>query len=76
VVSRDKPVKRSAQDDDFVGVLKKNIPKKVALMGRRPMSPAVEKHFQGSEEELPQWLLKPDRFAITYGRPKGRPLHS
>jgi hypothetical protein len=30
-VSRDKSVRRSAQDDDFVGVLKKNIPK-LALM--------------------------------------------
>jgi hypothetical protein len=35
-VSRDKPVKRFAQDDDFVGVLKKNIPIKVALMGLWP----------------------------------------
>jgi hypothetical protein len=26
VVSRDKSVRRFAQDDDFVGVLKKNIP--------------------------------------------------
>jgi hypothetical protein len=34
VVSRDKPVKRSAQDDDFVGVLKKNIPSKLALIMR------------------------------------------
>jgi hypothetical protein len=33
---RDKSVRRSAQDDDFVGVLKKNIPNKVALMGRSP----------------------------------------
>jgi hypothetical protein len=33
---------------------------------------------KGAEEglkALPQWL-KPDRFAITYGRPEGRPLHS
>jgi hypothetical protein len=29
-------VSRSAQDDDFVGVLKKNIPSKLALMGLRP----------------------------------------
>jgi hypothetical protein len=27
---------RSAQDDDFAGVLKKNIPNKLALMGRSP----------------------------------------
>jgi hypothetical protein len=32
VVSRNKSVRRSAQDDDFVGVLKKNIPNKLALM--------------------------------------------
>jgi hypothetical protein len=38
-VSHDKPVKRSAQDDDFVGVLKKNIPSKLALMGLRPRTP-------------------------------------
>jgi hypothetical protein len=35
-VSRDKSARRSAQDDDFVGVLKKNIPNKLALMGRSP----------------------------------------
>jgi hypothetical protein len=35
-VSRDKSVRRSAQDDDFVGVLKKNIPNKLALMGVYP----------------------------------------
>ncbi len=34
--SRDKSVRRSAQDDDFVEVLKKNIPNKLALMGRSP----------------------------------------
>jgi hypothetical protein len=32
-VSRDRPVTRSAQDDDFVGVLKRNIQNKLALMG-------------------------------------------
>jgi hypothetical protein len=32
-VSRDKSVRRSAQDDDFVGVLTKNILNKLALMG-------------------------------------------
>jgi hypothetical protein len=31
-VSRDKSVRRSAQDDDFVGVLTKNIQSKLALM--------------------------------------------
>src|ERR1700733_1819911 len=36
-VSRDKPVWRSPpHDDDFLGVLKKNIPNKLALMGRSP----------------------------------------
>jgi hypothetical protein len=35
-LSRDKSVRRSAQDDDFVGVLKKNIPNILALMGRSP----------------------------------------
>jgi hypothetical protein len=28
----------SSQDDDFVGVLTKNIQNKLALMGRRPMA--------------------------------------
>jgi hypothetical protein len=37
-VCRDKSVRRSAQDDDFVGVLKKNIPNKVALTPQRPQS--------------------------------------
>jgi hypothetical protein len=36
--SRDKSVRRSAQDDDFVGVLTKNIPNKLALMGLRQFS--------------------------------------
>jgi hypothetical protein len=36
VVPRDKSVRRCAQDDDFVEVLKKNIPNKLALMGLRP----------------------------------------
>jgi hypothetical protein len=35
-VSRDKSVTRFAQDDDFVGVLTKSIPNKLALMGLRP----------------------------------------
>ncbi len=35
VVSRDKSARRSAQDDDFVGVLTKNHPDKLALMGLR-----------------------------------------
>src|SRR5271156_1933010 len=35
-VSRDQSVRRSAQDDDFVGVLTKNILDKLALMGPCP----------------------------------------
>ena len=35
-VSRDKSVRRSAQDDDFVDVLTKNILNKLALMGVAP----------------------------------------
>jgi hypothetical protein len=34
--SRDKSVRRSAQDDDFAGVLKKSIQNKLALRGLRP----------------------------------------
>ena len=33
---RDTSVRRSAQDEDFVGVLTKKIPNKLALMGLRP----------------------------------------
>jgi hypothetical protein len=41
-VSRDKSVRRSAQDDVFVGILTKNILNKLALMGLRPaLSSAV-----------------------------------
>jgi hypothetical protein len=36
-VSRDKSVRRSAQDDDFVGVLTKNILNVLALIGLRPI---------------------------------------
>jgi hypothetical protein len=35
-VSRDRSVTRSAQDDDFVGVLTKNLQNKLALMGLHP----------------------------------------
>ena len=35
-ISRDKSARRSAQDDVFVGMLTKNIPNKLALMGLRP----------------------------------------
>jgi hypothetical protein len=35
-VSRDKSATRSAQDDDFVGILRKNIQSKLALMGLCP----------------------------------------
>jgi hypothetical protein len=40
-VSRDKSVRRCAQDDVLVGVLKKNIPNKLALMGLAPRLPAL-----------------------------------
>ena len=36
-VSRDNSVRRFAQDDDFVGVLTKNILNELALMGLRPI---------------------------------------
>ena len=36
-VTRDKSVRRFAQDDDFVGVLTKNILNELALMGRGPV---------------------------------------
>jgi hypothetical protein len=35
-VSRDKSVRRSAQDDNFVGIMTKNILSKLALLGLRP----------------------------------------
>jgi hypothetical protein len=35
-VSRDKSVKRCAQDDNFVGIMTKNILNKLALLGLRP----------------------------------------
>jgi hypothetical protein len=35
-VPRDKTLKRSAQDDGFVGVLKKSVPDKLPLMGPDP----------------------------------------
>jgi hypothetical protein len=41
VVSRDKSVGRCAQDDVFAGVLKKNIPNKLALMGGSPGSACI-----------------------------------
>jgi hypothetical protein len=36
--SRDKSVRRSAQDDVFCGSFKKNIPNKLALLGCAPVS--------------------------------------
>jgi hypothetical protein len=42
--SREKFVRRSAQDDDFVEVLKKNTPNKLEFMGRSPgLAGAMEK---------------------------------
>src|SRR5882757_7279684 len=41
-VPRDKSVRRFAQDDDFVGGLKKNTPNRLTLVGRSPgLSSAV-----------------------------------
>jgi hypothetical protein len=37
-VSRDKSVKRAAQDDGFVGVVMKNSQNRLTLMGHRPGS--------------------------------------
>jgi hypothetical protein len=37
-VSNDKSVRRSAQDDDSGGILAKNIPNKLALIGAGPRS--------------------------------------
>jgi hypothetical protein len=42
-VSRDKSVRRSAQDDVFVGVLNKNIQNKLALMGCSPFQRYCDK---------------------------------
>jgi hypothetical protein len=44
-------VKRSAQDDVFVGVLKKNIPNNLALMGRSPGQ-------ESEDDEVPKGQLK------------------
>ena len=54
VVSRDRSVTRSAQDDDFVGVLTKNIQTKLALMGAAPSnaSPTRAKEEDGPVQDL------------------------
>jgi len=51
-VSRDRSVTRSAQDDDFVGVLTKNIENKLALMGLRPA--CEDENGFGSATALPE----------------------
>jgi hypothetical protein len=40
-----------AQDDDFVGVLKKNIPNKLALMGRSPFQRSATRESCDQEQE-------------------------
>jgi hypothetical protein len=46
-VSRDKSVRRSAQDDDFVGVLTKNTLNELALMGVAPSFSAQVRFGEG-----------------------------
>jgi hypothetical protein len=69
-VSRDKSVRRSAQDDDFVGIVTKNILNKLALMGtqswvkiRETKSPVgtTESYPEAVSEYLPleyTWRLR------------------
>jgi hypothetical protein len=50
-VSHDRSVTRSAQDDDFVGVLTKNIQNKLALMGHSPgLAGTTEKSRRATEK--------------------------
>jgi hypothetical protein len=51
-VSRDKSVRRFAQDDDFVEVLKKNILNRLALMGR---SPFQRLYYEGHPSRPKTW---------------------
>jgi hypothetical protein len=54
-VSRDKSVRRSAQDDDFVGILTKNILNKLALMGTQSWLEIREtKSPVGTTESYPE----------------------
>jgi hypothetical protein len=47
----------SAQDDVFVGVLKKNIPNRLALMGRSPFQRSL--HVQKDRgQELELWSME------------------
>jgi hypothetical protein len=71
-VSRDKSVWRSAQDDDFVGVLKKNIPNKLALMGLRPVffGPSTP---HGTPEQVGRtWGTRPGKQARLFAKKLSR----
>jgi hypothetical protein len=50
-VSRDKPMRRFAQDDDFVGGLKKNTSDRLTLVGRSP-------GWRFERRKVPQGRLK------------------
>jgi hypothetical protein len=67
-VSRDKSIRRSAQDDDFVGGVRKNIPDKLALMGR---SPGLAKSKPGQSGRL-RFLEKGDYRESQRSVAKGR----
>jgi hypothetical protein len=57
-VSRDRSAKRFAQDDGFVGVLKKNILNELALMGLRPgLSSARAVQINGIGDSVALLLL-------------------
>ena len=60
-VSCDKSVRRSAQDDDFVGILTKNVLDKLALMGQRSMTHSVEMTSLLHEKELSS---RPERSVV------------
>src|SRR6266702_4965199 len=51
-VLRDKSVRRFAQDDDFVGGLKKNTPNRLTLVGRSPGLRARLKSTAGTTGNL------------------------
>jgi hypothetical protein len=51
----DRSAKRFAQDDDFVGVLKKNIPNRLALMDERPVRNSI---YDGCSHLNPPYTLR------------------
>jgi hypothetical protein len=55
-VSRDKSVRRSAQDDDFVGILTRNFLNKLALTGCTQGIDCCERCFQ--EQDIVNCLIK------------------